>query len=744
MKKQGRVTLWCMPYVLLLVLLLGGALVGCKPALPQTVPAGPEVSMRAGGTMAVHASAKGATKYEWALTGVGGISGEGPAILYTAPKEPGMAILSVTAHNSGGASPPTSLTIDVLCPTTADAEGTVPPTVTISSIAFVVNGVEQVVDDFGLLLASPGDQVRVKQATICVDPFEDTGGRVYVEFDPVSTDGEVIMSEITGTRAVPVNSGLTAIPGSHILWTMGSWRHISVVPVHYPPSGQQTKNSECEKNTPYICEVDDRMIVPIQPRTSTEPPGLTIPTPGPTLIPTSVPASRPADPDRRALWVWSEEVVTDDDARARFFEFIHSEHITALYLHAYGLLSANPAALENFIAEAGDVEVELLAGDPSWALTAHHGEVLDFVQAAIAFTQGVGDAGRPVGLHFDIEPYLLDEWDSAQEETITQYLDLLVAVREELSEAEVPLFLSADIPFWYDTIEATYNGQTKPLHQYVQDIVDCVVIMDYRDTAGGSDGIIAHAGDELFYASKTGKLVTVGVETNCIEPAKITFCEEGKAALEQELSEARLCFEASPAFHGFAVHDYAGYARLSQPVPAPTSAPPVAAVPTEAPASPSPPTPTPAPALACPTADAEGTVAPAVAIYSITFAVNGVEQIVNDTTPLRASAGDQLQVKEVTICPVEPFGGRGGNVYVEFDPVDQSGQVVASDVKGTRAVGVTSGFTNIPGPPVSWTIGDWRHISVVTVHYPPGGGTQNPGCEGGLCEVDDRMIVPIQ
>lgn len=121
--------------------------------------------------------------------------------------------------------------------------------------------------------------------------------------------------------------------------------------------------------------------------------------------------------------------------------------------------------------------------------------------------------------------------------------------------------------------------------------------------------------------------------------------------------------------------------------------------------------------------------------------MNGVEQIVRDGNSLRASVGDQVQARKVTIC-VGPFTGAGGNVYVEFDPVDTGGQVIASEVRGTRTVGVTPGFTTIPGPDVAWTSSNWRHISVVTVHYPRG-RTQNPNCEGGLCEVDDRVIVPV-
>jgi len=233
---------------------------------PEIAPSGPQITVKAGEGIAIRANAKGASRYEWTLAGVGEISGpEGAAVVYTAPDEPGMAVLSVTAHNSRGASPPTSLMIDVLCPTIADAAGTVPPSVAIASITFVVNGVEQVVDDWGLLQASPGDRVEAKEVTICVDRFEGSGGRVYVEFNPVDDSGQVITSEVTGTIAVAVAPGLTTISGPDHTWTIGGdWRHFSVVVVHYPDSFWKTASPECEENTPYICEVDDYTIVPIR------------------------------------------------------------------------------------------------------------------------------------------------------------------------------------------------------------------------------------------------------------------------------------------------------------------------------------------------------------------------------------------------------------------------------------------------------------------------------------------------
>jgi hypothetical protein len=268
MKRQTLVTQWWIPCVLILALLLGGGLVGCtsSPPAPQTDPPGPEISVGAGETVAIRASAEGATKYEWTLAGDGEISAtEGATVLYTAPDAPGgMAVLEVTAINEGGASSPTSFVINVACSRAAEGEGTVSPAVAISSITFVVNdGVEQVVRGSGTLSASPGDEVRVAEVTICVGSFEGGGGVVYVEFDPVEHDqtdpeGRIVADEVKGTGAAGVVSGFTAIPGPDHTWTIGeNWRHISVVTVHYPAGGG-TENPACEGG---ICEVDDRVIV---------------------------------------------------------------------------------------------------------------------------------------------------------------------------------------------------------------------------------------------------------------------------------------------------------------------------------------------------------------------------------------------------------------------------------------------------------------------------------------------------
>jgi hypothetical protein len=234
-----------------------------SPAAPAVTPSGPAITVKASDTIAISANARGATTYSWTLYGVGEISEtkEGPVILYTASNKLGVAVLSVMARNDRGTSPLSSLILNVSCPTTANAEGTVSPAVAISSITFVVNGDEQVANDFGSPQVSSGDRVEVKEVTICVDLFKDTGGVVFVEFDPVDQGGKVIASEVRSTRVVAVAPDFTIIPGPDYTWTVGdNWQHISVVTVHYAPGGG-TQNRHCEEGG---CEVDDRVIVPIE------------------------------------------------------------------------------------------------------------------------------------------------------------------------------------------------------------------------------------------------------------------------------------------------------------------------------------------------------------------------------------------------------------------------------------------------------------------------------------------------
>ena len=150
--------------------------------------------------------------------------------------------------------------------------------------------------------------------------------------------------------------------------------------------------------------------------------------------------------------------------------------------------------------------------------------------------------------------------------------------------------------------------------------------------------------------------------------------------------------------------------------------------------------PAPTPAPICPTARGSGTILPAVSIYSITFVVNGVKKVVQAGGALEAVPGDQVQVRDVSIC-AGSFAGNGGEACVDFAPADKSGQEVVSEHKGTHLVQVATGLIMISNLDFAWTVDEgWSGISAVLNHWPPE-DTRDLGCAGGQCERDDQMLI---
>jgi hypothetical protein len=161
-----------------------------------------------------------------------------------------------TAGDSATAPDLATVDPEPACPP-AKGQGTVSPAISIYAITFVVNGLEQVVRDGDTLQASPRDQVRVAQVTICTGPFSGSGGDACVDFAPVDGSGEEIVPEHMGTHMVPVAPGFVSIPGPADTWILGEdWAYISAVVNHWTP--EQTGDLDCAAGR---CERDDRIIV---------------------------------------------------------------------------------------------------------------------------------------------------------------------------------------------------------------------------------------------------------------------------------------------------------------------------------------------------------------------------------------------------------------------------------------------------------------------------------------------------
>jgi hypothetical protein len=136
-------------------------------------------------------------------------------------------------------------------------------------------------------------------------------------------------------------------------------------------------------------------------------------------------------------------------------------------------------------------------------------------------------------------------------------------------------------------------------------------------------------------------------------------------------------------------------------------------------------------------------VAPTLSIDSITFVVNNLEQTVRGNATLQVSPGDEVRVRDVVLC-VEPYTGNGGDVCIDFSPVDINGQEVVNEHRGTHTVRVTPGAISFSLKNMAWSVEEgWSSISAVVNHW-PAEGTLDLACGSGRCEHDDRISVEFR
>ncbi|RAR43165.1 fibronectin type III domain-containing protein [Paenibacillus sp. MDMC362] len=293
-------------------------------------------------------------------------------------------------------------------------------------------------------------------------------------------------------------------------------------------------------------------------------------------------------PDQdRAIWIWenaSYPLVLNPNARAALSSMakdtttFNQRPITTLYL-AVGqydgakMLEDHRSEVQQFIEWAhsqGFYVHALIAGGTSppyfGAYSRYETHAVREFEQILNYNLASGETARFDGVNLDTEPYILPDFKIAKPSVQIQYLDMLQLLMERKQASGLTLSVGAAIPRWYDTSSdasnISWNGKTKWLSEHIQDTADYISIMNYRDQADGSAGIIAQALNELAYANTIGKpkSVVIGVETKDIadggDPETISFHEEGRTYMEQELNKVYDAFLNDSAFGGIALHHY--------------------------------------------------------------------------------------------------------------------------------------------------------------------------------------------
>jgi hypothetical protein len=212
-------------------------------------------------------------------------------------------------------------------------------------------------------------------------------------------------------------------------------------------------------------------------------------------------------------------------------------------MHAYALLGSAYLHTERYV------------------LPAHHREALAMLQRVLEYNKAAAPEERFDGVNLDIEPHILDEWNTRKMELLADFIDLSDDLMRLKRRSGLALDIGPAMPFWFDGIELPWNGRRRPVSQHLQDLYDYVALMDYRDHAAGPDGLVAHAMDELRYADSAGRRVMIGVETAPNEIEKVSFDHVGEADMERELDLAQRSFTPMKSFSGYVIHHYRAYRK---------------------------------------------------------------------------------------------------------------------------------------------------------------------------------------
>ena len=252
-------------------------------------------------------------------------------------------------------------------------------------------------------------------------------------------------------------------------------------------------------------------------------------------------------PPVRAMWVWNiDPLLFSQNYRAEFFAFCEEKDINEIFLQVpYKFINdltddveckiLHQTELHAFIKKARQkgIKSHALDGSPEFVLTQYHPRVLAQVRALIDFNKNASQAEQFYGIHLDNEPYQLLGFNGpAGRSIILQFFDLNQKVMDLLRREKSEMVYGIDIPFWFDEAKDNegnlkyvfdYNGKIQDAARHLIDIVDNVGIMNYRNFAGGEDGMVKHGQDEVWYADKVGKKVYLGVETFEYDPANVSF-----------------------------------------------------------------------------------------------------------------------------------------------------------------------------------------------------------------------------
>lgn len=247
----------------------------------------------------------------------------------------------------------------------------------------------------------------------------------------------------------------------------------------------------------------------------------------------------------RAIFSWKKSEVFE--GRTELFLTMKNLELNTLYQEFSKELREDD--IIEFLGDAAkkQIDVYLLAGSPEWALEEDGESMYHQVERAIEINRGGGKNQGVKGILFDVEPYLLEEWDKQESQKIMDnFVKGMKIAYEKAQDSGLEVIIC--MPYFYDDL-----GVSKQLEALIEEGCDSVAIMNYYQ---GKE--YEHIKTEASLAAKYGKKLINIYELQA--PGKYglkdknTYYEEGIKSVEENFDSLQAAFDGQDI--SVALHEY--------------------------------------------------------------------------------------------------------------------------------------------------------------------------------------------
>ncbi|WP_146113477.1 hypothetical protein [Paenibacillus sp. PCH8] len=266
-----------------------------------------------------------------------------------------------------------------------------------------------------------------------------------------------------------------------------------------------------------------------------------------------LPENPSKQPEIRGTYIWEASQVTNDGGE-HILEFAREQDINWLYVRLD--LDQPYSSYRSFVkrATAQGIEIHAMGGHPIWGKEENRPRI----QRLIDYVKNYNAESEPdeqfEGIHLDIEPYTLPEWESNRDTLLTEWAANIAYFQEE-TKKDSHLETSADLAVWLDSF--ALPGKDTSVAEYMIKTLDHVSLMAFRNMAEGSNGIAAVVSQEMEIADRLGKRLLISVEMKeNHEGHHISFYQKGAAEMETQLAKLPDLLADYQAYQGNIVHAY--------------------------------------------------------------------------------------------------------------------------------------------------------------------------------------------